>query len=52
MGRFDDRATQPARGPADMFKWKVLRRSDPRRDDFSALDAIRPGIRDGGATAL
>ncbi|HEY2748814.1 MAG TPA: MBL fold metallo-hydrolase [Polyangia bacterium] len=23
MGRFDDRATQPARGPADMFRWRV-----------------------------
>jgi N-acyl-phosphatidylethanolamine-hydrolysing phospholipase D len=52
MGRFDDRATQPARGPADMFKWKVLRRSDPRPDDFATLDAIRPGTRDGGAAAL
>ncbi|HEY5951539.1 MAG TPA: MBL fold metallo-hydrolase [Kofleriaceae bacterium] len=52
MGRFDERATQPSRGPADMFKWKVLRRSDPRDDNFQALDAIRPGIRDGGAQAL
>jgi L-ascorbate metabolism protein UlaG (beta-lactamase superfamily) len=52
MARFDDRATQPERGAADMFKWKVLRRSDPRPDDFAALDAIRPGIRDGGAAAL
>jgi len=52
MGRFDERATQPSRGPSDMFKWKVLRRSDPRPDDFAALDAIRPGIRDGGAEAL
>ncbi|HVY48304.1 MAG TPA: MBL fold metallo-hydrolase [Minicystis sp.] len=24
MGRFDDRATQPARGPREMFRWKVL----------------------------
>ena len=24
MGRFDDRATKPARGPADMFRWKVV----------------------------
>ena len=23
MGRFDDRATQPARGPADMWRWRV-----------------------------
>ena len=52
MGRFDERATQPQRGPADMIKWKVLGRSDPRRDDFAALDAIRPGVRDGGAGAL
>jgi N-acyl-phosphatidylethanolamine-hydrolysing phospholipase D len=24
VGRFDDRATRPARGPADMLRWKVL----------------------------
>ncbi|HEY5927529.1 MAG TPA: MBL fold metallo-hydrolase [Kofleriaceae bacterium] len=52
MARFDDRATQPARGPADMLKWKLLRRSDPRPDDFAGLDAVRPGVRDGGAAAL
>src|SRR5262245_17081135 len=52
MGRFDDRATLPVRGPADMFKWKVLRRSDPKPEDFAALDAVRPGVRDGGAVAL
>jgi N-acyl-phosphatidylethanolamine-hydrolysing phospholipase D len=23
MGRFDDRATQPARGPADIFRWRI-----------------------------
>ena len=23
MGRFDDRATQPARGPGDIFRWRV-----------------------------
>jgi len=23
MGRFDDRATRPARGPADMWRWRV-----------------------------
>ena len=23
MGRFDDRATQPARGPADILRWRV-----------------------------
>ena len=53
MARFDERATQPDRGGADMFKWKVLRKSDgPRRDDFAAIDAIRPGVREGGAEAL
>ncbi len=26
MGRFDDRATRPARGPADLFRWRVLDR--------------------------
>jgi L-ascorbate metabolism protein UlaG (beta-lactamase superfamily) len=52
MARFDDRATQPARGPSDMFKWTVLRQSDPRPEDFAALDAIRPAVRDGGAAAL
>jgi N-acyl-phosphatidylethanolamine-hydrolysing phospholipase D len=24
MGRFDDRATQPQRGPADMLRWRIL----------------------------
>jgi N-acyl-phosphatidylethanolamine-hydrolysing phospholipase D len=52
MGKFDDRATQPIRGPSDMLKWKVLRNSDPRRDDFKAIDQIRPSIREGGAVAL
>ena len=23
MGRFDDRATQPARGPKDLLRWRV-----------------------------
>lgn len=52
MARFDDRATRPARGPADMLRWKLLRQSDPRREDFAAIDAVRPGIHDGGAAAL
>ncbi len=30
MGRFDDRATQPARGPADMLRWRVLDRLNGR----------------------
>ncbi|HEX7701070.1 MAG TPA: hypothetical protein VF403_10120, partial [Kofleriaceae bacterium] len=52
MALFDDRATQPHRGPSDIFKWKVLRKSDPRADDYTELDKIRPGFRDGGAAAL
>ena len=52
MGRFDERATKPERGPTDMFKWKVLRRSDPRPDNYKELDEVRPGVRDGGAAAL
>jgi L-ascorbate metabolism protein UlaG (beta-lactamase superfamily) len=52
MARFDDRATNPARGPADMLRWKLLRRSDPRPPSWQELDAIRPGARDDGATAL
>ena len=31
MGRFDDRATRPARGFADMLRWKVLRRGYHRK---------------------
>ena len=50
--RFDDRATRPGRGPRDMLAWKVLRRSDPRPDDFAALDAVRPGTSDAGAALL
>jgi N-acyl-phosphatidylethanolamine-hydrolysing phospholipase D len=52
MALFDDRATQPRRGPGDIFKWKVLRKSDPRGDDYAELDKIRPGFREGGAAAL
>jgi L-ascorbate metabolism protein UlaG (beta-lactamase superfamily) len=55
MARFDERATKPSRGPADIFKWKVLRKKDegvPRRADYAELDAVRPAMRDGGAAAL
>jgi N-acyl-phosphatidylethanolamine-hydrolysing phospholipase D len=52
MGRFDDRANNPDRGPRDMFKWKVLRRTDPRPENFDELDVIRPAMRDGGAASL
>ena len=30
MGRFDERATQPGRGPRDMLRWKLGRKRDPR----------------------
>ena len=52
MARFDDRASNPDRGPGDMFKWKVLRRSRSAPANFDELDVVRPGIRDGGAAAL
>ncbi|CAN5384515.1 MBL fold metallo-hydrolase [soil metagenome] len=53
MAQFDDRATKPVRGPADIFKWKVLRKDqDPRGANFAELDLVRPGQRDGGADAL
>jgi L-ascorbate metabolism protein UlaG (beta-lactamase superfamily) len=49
--RFADRATQPTRGPRDILRWK-LGAKDPRRADFAAIDAVRPGHRDDGAAAL
>lgn len=51
MGRFDDRATRPVRGPRDMLRWKLGKRP-PKRDDHAELDLIRPGTRSGGAEAL
>lgn len=51
MARFDDRATQPVRGPRDLLKWRFGKK-DPRPDDFAALDAVRPAVVDGGAAAL
>ena len=50
--RFADRATGPARGPRDMLAWKVLRRSDPRGDDYADVDAVRPGVATDGAAML
>ncbi len=50
--RFADRATLPGRGPGDMFKWKVLRRTDPWGADAERLDAVRPGQRDDGLPLL
>ncbi len=56
MARFDDRATRPRRGPADVLRWKLLDRLPgrraPRPPDFAALDAVRPAVRAGGAAAL
>jgi len=48
--RFEDRASKPARGPLDILRWKT--RPEPRAANFAELDAIRPGAREGGATAL
>ena len=50
--RFADRATEPHRGTGDMLAWKVLRRSDPRAENYADLDAIRPDVVDGGAEVL
>ncbi|HWO17255.1 MAG TPA: MBL fold metallo-hydrolase [Kofleriaceae bacterium] len=52
MGTFDERASKPSRGPMDILKWKLSRRPERRAADFAALDAVRPGIHDGGAAAL
>jgi L-ascorbate metabolism protein UlaG (beta-lactamase superfamily) len=48
MGRFDDRATQPARGPGDMLRWKVLDRLRGRlRADASRFET--PSVPNDGA---
>jgi L-ascorbate metabolism protein UlaG (beta-lactamase superfamily) len=52
VARFADRASQPDHGAGAMLKWKLLRRRDPRPENFAELDAIRPAVRDGGAAAL
>lgn len=46
--RFHDRASKPARGPLDILKWRLGKKSpkDP------ALDAIRPRVVDTGLAAL
>jgi len=49
--RFADRATQPARGPRDILRWK-LGKKEPQGDDFAALDAVRLQVAGGGAEAL
>ena len=35
-----------------MLKWKLLRRSEPRPENFAELDVIRPAVRAGGDAAL
>jgi L-ascorbate metabolism protein UlaG (beta-lactamase superfamily) len=51
MGRFDDRATQPARGPADIFRWRVIDTLARRRvhDPGGYTTPVRPN--DGAALA-
>ena len=57
MGRFDDRATQPARGPKDILRWRILdtfagrRTKDPggfvtpvRDNDGALLAAPAPSL--------
>ncbi len=57
MGRFDDRATLPRRGPKDMFRWKVIdalagrNRRDPggfitprREPDRALLAGVEPQL--------
>jgi L-ascorbate metabolism protein UlaG (beta-lactamase superfamily) len=48
VARFAERATQPARGPRDLLRWRFGKKDplDP------ALDAVRPLVVPGGASAL
>ena len=50
-GKFEERATRPARGPGDVLKWK-LGKKEARREDWKTLDAVRPAVVAGGAAAL
>ncbi|CAN5782738.1 hypothetical protein BH11MYX2_BH11MYX2_13340 [soil metagenome] len=50
-GRFEERASKPARGPGDIFKWKFGKK-ELRRADWDVVDAVRPAIVEGGAAAL
>ncbi|AKT43117.1 MBL fold metallo-hydrolase [Chondromyces crocatus] len=60
MGRFDHLATRPARGPADILRWKVLdpltgKHGKPRRDAEPFVTPTRPWSRDlvlSGAPSL
>jgi N-acyl-phosphatidylethanolamine-hydrolysing phospholipase D len=49
--RFEDRATRPIRGPKDLLRWRFGKK-EPRRPDWDAIDAVRPAVVPGGATAL
>ena len=44
MGRFDDRATSPARGPGDMLRWRILDTLAGRRvkDPGGFVTPVRP----------
>ncbi|HTJ42846.1 MAG TPA: MBL fold metallo-hydrolase [Kofleriaceae bacterium] len=48
MARFDERATQPARGPRDMLRWKFGKKEPKDR----AIDSVRPLHVAGGADAI
>jgi L-ascorbate metabolism protein UlaG (beta-lactamase superfamily) len=52
MARFDDLATQPRRGPADILRWKLGRSREARPADAAALEKVRPGVRDPAAAAM
>jgi L-ascorbate metabolism protein UlaG (beta-lactamase superfamily) len=56
MARFSHLATQPARGPSHILRWKVLDRLPgrraPRVANHAELDRVRPGVRDDGARAF
>jgi len=51
VARFSDRASQPARGPRDIVRWKLGKKAS-RRADWAAIDAALPAVREGGAAAL
>jgi N-acyl-phosphatidylethanolamine-hydrolysing phospholipase D len=51
MGRFEQRATKPTRGPRDLLRWRFGPK-EPREPGFAVLDEVRPAVVDGGAAAL
>jgi L-ascorbate metabolism protein UlaG (beta-lactamase superfamily) len=51
MGKFDDRATFPARGPADMFRWKVMDSLAGRRK-LGGGDKFTPPVRENSGAIL